>query len=374
MDATNSVSILEHFAIVIDPRLDRNKEHLLIDIITITICAVICGADTWVDIADFGNAKESWLKKFLTLPNGIPSHDTFRRVFSILDPDEFQQGFLSWVKEISKLTKGSVVAIDGKSVRRAHSKNQKPIHIISAFAVENGVTLGQMQVDGKTNEITAIPELLKLLELKGCIVTIDAMGTQGWIVKKIREQSADYALAVKANQKKLLQDIQKTIDDEANASALDYYRTSERTHGREEIRECWSTDDLSLVRNKEKWIDLRSIARIVHTRTINGKTTTETRHYITSLEKKSEKLLKAVRDHWAIENTLHWTLDVAFREDESRAFVGHSQENLALVRKLSAGLLKQEHTKKMGIAAKRKTAGWSEEYLEKVLGLKILAI
>lgn len=374
MDATNPASILEHFTIVIDPRLDRNKEHLLIDIITITICAVICGADTWVDIADFGNAKESWLKKFLTLPNGIPSHDTFRRVFSILDPDEFQKGFLSWVKEISNLTQGSVIAIDGKSVRRAHGKDQKAIHIISAFAVENGVTLGQMKVDGKTNEITAIPELLKLLALKGCIVTIDAMGTQGWIVKKIREQSADYALAVKANQKKLLQDIQKTIDDKANASVLDYYRTSERTHGREEIRECWSTDDISLVRNKEKWIDVQSIARIVHTRTINGKTTTETRHYITSLEKKSEKLLKAVRDHWAIENTLHWTLDVAFREDESRSFFGHSPENLALVRKLSAGLLKMEHTKKIGIAAKRKTAGWSEEYLEKILGLKTLAI
>ncbi len=374
MDATNPGSILEHFAIVIDPRLDRNKEHLLIDIIAITICAVICGADTWVDIADFGSAKEDWLKTFLALPNGIPSHDTFRRVFSILDSEEFQKGFLSWVKEISHLTQGSVVAIDGKTVRRAHGKDMKPIHIISAFAVENGVTLGQMRVDGKTNEITAIPELLKILELKGCIVTIDAMGTQGWIVKKIREQSADYALAVKANQERLLQDIQTTMDDNTNASVLDYCSTSERTHGREAVRECWITDNLSLVRDKEKWTDLKSIARVTHTRTINGKATTETRHYITSLEKNSEQLLKAVRDHWAIENNLHWTLDVAFREDELRAFVGHSQENLALVRKLSAALLKQEHTKKIGIAAKRKTAGWSEEYLQKVLGLKMMAI
>lgn len=369
MNATNPASILEHFAIVVDPRLDRNKEHKLIDIITITICAVICGADTWVDIADFGDAKKDWLKKFLELPNGIPSHDTFRRVFSILDPDEFQKGFLSWVHEISRLTKGNVIAIDGKSARRAHGKDTKPIHIISAFAVENGVTLGQKKVDGKTNEITAIPELLKLLELNGCIITIDAMGTQGWIVKKLREKGADYALTVKANQKRLLQDIQKTIDGTEKNSALQYCRTSESTHGREEIRECWITDDLAFIRDQAKWIDICSIARITHTRTINGKTTTETRHYITSLEKNPEKLLKAVRDHWAVENTLHWTLDVAFREDDSRAFTGHSQENFSLLRKLSAALLKQETSEKVGIAAKRKIAGWSEEYLEKVLGL-----
>lgn len=374
MNATHAASIVEHFSIVHDFRLDRNKEHLLIDIIAITICAVICSADTWVDIADFGNAKRDWLKKFLVLPNGIPSHDTFRRVFSILDPDEFQKGFVSWVQEISHLTSGSVVAIDGKSARRAYGKNMNPLHIISAFAVENGVTLGQMKVNGKTNEITAIPELLKLLQIKGCIVTIDAIGTQRRIAKKIREQSADYALAVKANQQRLLTDIQTTMDDPARISALDYCRTSERAHGREDIRECWMTDDLSIIRAKETWVDIQSIARVKHTRTINGKTTIQTHHYITSLEKNSEKLLQAVRDHWAIENTLHWTLDVAFREDESRAFFGHSQENLALTRKLGAALLKQETSEKVGIAAKRKIAGWDETYLEKILGLKMLAI
>lgn len=374
MGITKSASLFEHFSIVSDPRIDRNKEHKLIDIITITICAVICGADTWVDIADFGVAKEAWLKKFLELRNGVPSHDTFRRVFSLLDPEEFQKGFLSWVKDISALTKGSVVAIDGKSVRRSHDKNVKPLHLISAFAVENGITLGQKTVDGKTNEITAIPELLQLLELTGCIVTIDAMGTQGWIVKKIREQKADYALAVKGNQRRLLQDIQRTMDAKCHPRTADYCRTSEHAHGREEIRECWITNDLELVRDRERWTDLRSIARITHTRTVNGNTTTQIRHYITSLTNDAEKLLKAVRNHWAIENTLHWTLDVAFREDESRTFVGHAQENLALIRKLSAGLLKHEASEKCGIAAKRKMAGWSDEYLLKILGLNLKAI
>lgn len=367
---TPTVSILEHFSIIFDPRIDRNKEHKLIDILTITICAVICGADTWVDIADFGEAKQAWLKTFLELPNGIPSHDTFRRLFLILDPDEFQKGFLSWVREVSVLTKGSVVAIDGKSVRRSHTKGSKPLHLISAFAVENGMTLGQKKVDGKTNEITAIPELLKLLEIKGCIVTIDAMGTQGWIVQKIREKQADYALTVKANQKRLLTDIQKTIDDPSRQTALDYCRTTEKTHGREEIRECWITSDVSSIRDREKWTDLHSVARITHTRTVNGKTTIETRHYITSLEATATKLLNAVRDHWGIENSLHWSLDVAFGEDQSRTFSGHAQENVALVRKLSLALLKHEKSEKVGIAAKRKMAGWSTEYLLKVLGLK----
>lgn len=370
MNTNNPAPLLEHFSVIVDPRIDRNKEHQLIDVIAITICAVICNADSWVDIADFGEAKKEWLKTFLALPNGIPSHDTFRRVFSLLDPDEFQRGFLAWVKDVSQLTKGSVVAIDGKSLRRSHAKDVKPLHLISAFAVANGLTIGQKKVDGKTNEITAIPELLQMLQLKGCIVTIDAMGTQGWIVKKIRASKADYALAVKANQKRLMQDIQKTMDKHNPHPVTDYCRTSEHGHGRDEIRECWITADLSGVRDIDKWVDLKSVARLTHTRIINGQTTTATRHYITSLKPNAKKLLSAVRDHWAIETTLHWTLDVAFGEDRSRAWTGHTQENFALIRKLSAALLKQETTAKVGIAAKRKMAGWNEEYLLKVLGLK----
>jgi len=371
MKQTKTGSIVEHFSILPDPRRKNHntRQHELLDIIVITILAVICGADTWVDIVSYGEEKESWLQQFLALPNGIPSHDTFGRVFAILDPEAFQACFLAWVKDISTLTKGSVVAIDGKSVRRAHSKDTKPLHLISAFAVENGITIGQKKVAGKTNEITAIPELLKVLEIKGCIITIDAMGTQGWIVKKIREKEADYALVVKANQERLMQDIKKTLDKK-NA-ATDYCRTSEQTHGREEIRECWVTSNLLHVRNKGKWTDLKSVARITHTRTLTGKTTTETRHYITSLKPNATKLLQVVRKHWAIENSLHWSLDVSFREDESRIRIGHAQENLSFVRKIALALLKQETTKNIGITAKRKTAGWSEKYLLTVLQISV---
>jgi predicted transposase YbfD/YdcC len=372
MKQTISGSILEHFYILPDPRQlnHRNKKHLLIDCIVITILAVICGADDFETVAGFGEKKEQWLKKFLALPNGIPSHDTFGRVFSILDPEAFQACFLAWVNTMSELTDGSVVAIDGKSVKGSHGKDMKPLHLISAFATANGVTLGQKRVDGKTNEITAIPELLKTLHLAGCIVTIDAIGTQGWIVKKIREKEADYALAVKANQGRLLEDIQKTIDDNANASLLDYCRTSESGHGREEVRECWMTDDLSFVRDKEKWTDLASVAHIVHTRTVNGKTTKEIRHYITSLPKDASKLLHAIREHWKIENSLHWSLDVSFGEDGSRVRAGYAQENLAWVRKFALMLLRQMPSGKGGVKSRRLQAGWDESYLLKLLGLQ----
>lgn len=324
------------------------------------------------NLSAFGKKKQQWLKKFLQLPNGIPSHDTLGRVFALLDPDEFQQCFFSWVDAVSELTKGAVVAIDGKSVRRSHKKGVKPLHLISAFAVENGITIGQKKVDGKTNEITAIPELLKMLKLKGCIVTIDAMGTQGWIVKKIREKKADYALAVKANQKRLLQDIKKTLAEKKKNTAIDYYQTSEGAHGRKETRECWITKNLSNIRDIDKWTGLKSIARITHTRTVNKKTTTETRYYITSLKPNAKKVLQVVREHWAIENNLHWTLDVAFREDESRIRIGHAQENLALVCKLALTLLRQETSAKGGIKSRRLQAGWDNEYLLKLLGLKEL--
>ena len=348
-----------------DPRVDRTREHLLIDIIIITILAVICGADSWVDVETFGNERKLWLKRFLELSHGIPSHDTFGRVFSLLDPDVFQTCFLAWVRAASKKTKGNVVAIDGKSLRGSHDKDQKPLHLISAYLAAHRIVLGQKKVNGKSNEITAIPELLDTLLLKGCIVTIDAMGTQGWIVKKIRQNKADYLLAVKDNQKRLHQDIMASLDD----TAYDHYRTEETGHGRREIRECWVSDDLSGIRDRQRWDDLVGVVRVNSKRTVNGKTSTETRHYITSLAPDAKKILAAVREHWAIENNLHWSLDVSFREDESRVRIGHAQENLSLVRKLALQLLKTDTSIKIGIRAKRLKAALSEEYLEKVIGI-----
>lgn len=358
-----------HFSVLPDPRREHHntKKHRLIDIIIITVLAVICGADDWVAIEDFGRKKKKWLKKVLELPNGIPSHDTFGRVFAILDPAEFERCFFAWVNDVNTLTNGEVVAIDGKSVRRSHDGQSKPLHLISAFATANGVSLGQRKVDGKTNEITAIPELLKLLDLTGCIVTIDAMGTQRWIVKKILNKGADYVLAVKRNQGRLYHDIQKIFKQKQPH----HVRTEESGHGRTEVRECWVTGDLHGIRDLALWDQLTSVALVKHQRTVQEKTTTEIRYYISSLAADAKKILTTVRAHWRIENSLHWTLDVAFNEDGSRVRAGHAAANLAIVRKLALNLLRQETTAHMGIKNKRLSAGWDEEYLLKVLGVAL---
>jgi predicted transposase YbfD/YdcC len=363
-------TLLGHFSVLPDPRKAGHGKikYSLTDIVAIIILAMICGADTWNDIEEFGIEKEEWLKKYLTLENGIPSHDTLARVFSILDPNAFQKCFLSWIKSIRKITKNEVVAIDGKAVRRSHNKNSKPPYIVSAFATANGVTLGQVQVDEKSNEITAIPELLDKLFLKGCIVTIDAMGCQKWIARKIVENKGDYVLAVKRNQKRLLSDITKTFEDDTR-NECSYSRTSEKSHGRNEVRECWTTTDLSKVRDTVLWKDLTSIACITDTRTIDKKTSTSTRYFILNRNGESSETLKAVRAHWAIENTLHWSLDVVFKEDESRVRIGHAQKNLTLVRKLALTLLRNEKSTKVGLKAKRLKAGWNSDYLLKILGV-----
>lgn len=371
MKKQHNLSLIDHFSVLPDPRREHHntKQHLLIDIIVIAVLGVMCGADTWVDIAAFGREKEQWLTQFLDLPGGIPSHDTFGRVFALLDPDAFQRCFFSWVRTVSKKTKGRVVAIDGKAVRRSHGKDADPMEIITAFATTNGVALGQRHVDPDSNEITAVPELLDMLFLKGCIVTTDAMGCQGWIVKKIREKNADYVLAVKGNQRRLHHDIRTRFKTEAGRNGTQYHRTTETGHGREEIRECWATDDLSMIRDTDRWDDLASIARVTHTRIINGTTTTQTRHYISSLPTRADQILSAVRNHWRIENSLHWVLDVSFREDESRIRIGHAQENLALVRKLALNLLRKEETAKGGIKNKRLRAAWNDDYLLQIVGM-----
>ena len=373
-------TIEEHFSKVTDPRIDRGKEHKLIDMIVIAICAVICGAEGWTDIENFGNSKLPWLKSFLELPNGIPSHDTFGRVFSMLDAQQFQLAFYEWVLAVNEIVQGQIINIDGKRLAGSGDKflGKRAIYMVSAWAEENEIVLGQRKVDEKSNEITAIPELLKLLAISGCIVTIDAIGTQTHIAQTIMEAQADYVLSVKENQGHLFEDIAVLFAvDQAHDfkyANLAYHQEVNKGHGRIETRECWSTSDpayLELIRDREDWGGLHSIAMVVSTRMIGGKQTKKTRYYISSLPSDPERLLHIVRRHWAIENELHWVLDVALNEDLSRVRKDQAPENFAVLRHIALNLLKQEKTAKGGIHAKQLQAAWKEDYLLKVLSAAI---
>jgi predicted transposase YbfD/YdcC len=363
--------IAKHFGKLEDPRIDRTKLHLLSDIVTIAICGVICDADGWVDIENYGTAKYDWLKTFLALPNGIPSHDTFGRVFARIDPTQFQNCFIRWMRNIYRLTNGEVVPIDGKTLRHSFDTTigQSPIHIVSAWATANRLVLGQLKVDDKSNEITAIPELLKVLDIAGCIVTIDAMGCQKSIAAQIIEQKGDYVLALKGNQDTLYEDVrvlftQLLANDNPN---LDYYETYEENHGRSELRRYWTTSALDTLRTREFWRGLATIGMVEAERSMNGETTLEQRYYILSLPNNAKTFGYAVRSHWGIENAVHWVLDIAFREDECRIRMDHGPENFAVLRHIALNLLRQETTYKGSIKSKRHRAGWNDAYLAKVL-------
>jgi predicted transposase YbfD/YdcC len=369
-------AIEEHFSKVSDPRKDRTKDHKLIEIIAIAICAIICGAEGWTDMEVFENSKVIWLKTFLELRNGIPSHDTFGRVFGMIDAQQFQLAFWEWVWAVNDVVQNQIVNIDGKCLRGSNDRKlgKRAIYMVSAWAAENEIVLGQRKVDEKSNEITAIPELLKLLNLSGCIVTIDAMGTQTAIAKAIREADADYVLSVKENQGHLFEDISVLfgVDREQNFkyASLDHKKIVNKGHGRIEVRECWSTSNpeyLNLIRGVQNWAGIRSIAMIVCTRIIDGKETQYVRYYISSLGSDAERILQIVRKHWAIENELHWVLDVAMNEDRSRVRKDQSPENLAVLRHIALNLLKQEKTAKGGIRAKQFQAALKEDYLLKIL-------
>ncbi|MEB3267764.1 MAG: ISAs1 family transposase [Leptolyngbya sp.] len=375
MDLPSDASLLTHFASLEDPRDRRGKEHLLLDIVSLTICAVICGADSWTDIEEYGRAKADWLGTFLSLPNGIPSHDTIARVFARLDPEQMQQCFVNWIAAISQLSQGEIVAIDGKTVRGSYERNggQGAIHMVSAWASANRLVLGQRKVDEKSNEITAIPELLAVLAIAGCVVTIDAMGCQREIAAAIVEKGADYVLALKDNQPSLFEDVQWLFEQAESVQFQDVEhdvaRSVNKGHGRLEIRRCWtlSGTELDYLVQKPRWQGLQTIAMIESERRVNGKVTRERRYYLSSLGQDAAVLNAAIRTHWAIENGLHWVLDVAFAEDSCRIRKDHAPQNMSVLRQIALNLLGQDKSTKVGIRAKRKKAGWDDAYLIKIL-------
>jgi predicted transposase YbfD/YdcC len=374
-------SLIAHFSQLCDPRINRRKQHLLLDIVVIGVLAVICGADAWTEMELFGKAKRKWLKAFLALPNGIPSHDTFARVFARIDPRQFEACFRSWTQDLAaaQLTPptaasqaGEVVAIDGKALRGSFDTflGQNPIQMVSAWVSANRVVLGQVKVNEKSNEIRAIPELLQLLELSGSIVTIDAIGCQKEIAKTIIDQGCDYVLAVKANQPHLHEELRELFrcaeEDGYREVEHDVCKMTTKGHGRIEIRRCWTISDpdyLAYIRDRAGWTKLSALVRFEYERHERDKVTRHRRYYITSLAGKARQLLAAVRNHWSIENSLHWVLDIAFREDQSRIRKDHGPENFALLRRMAINLAKQDHTIKVGVKSKRLKAGWDEDYL-----------
>jgi predicted transposase YbfD/YdcC len=378
-----SAGIRDHFAALTDPRSDHAKRHQLLDIVTIALCGVRCGAESWVEIEQFGNAKLPWLRTFLALPNGIPAHDTFGRVFAALDPAPFQQCFLPWVQATvartnGRLTPGQVVALDGKTLRRSpdRTKGQAAIHLGSAWATENRLVVGQVNVADTSNEITALPAVLQGLALEGCIVTIDAMGCQTAIAQTIIDRGADYVLALKGNQPALEQAVQALFADAQACGfrglAHDRQETVEQGHGRIDVRRCWTISEpahIAYLNEHGRWAGLRSIGMVEAERTIAGVTSRETRSFISSLAGAARPFGRAVRAHWGIETSLHWVLDIAFREDDCRVRQGEAAQNFAMLRQVALNLLRQERTAKLGVKAKRLKAGWDTQYLLKVLQL-----
>jgi predicted transposase YbfD/YdcC len=375
-----TASLLEYFAKVPDPRVDRSQLHPLSSVLVLALCAVICGANSFVGIEYFGNAREAWLRTFLDLPNGIPSHDTLGRIFAMLDPAALEQVFREWVAALVTLTKGEVVAIDGKTLRRSFQKAGSGafVHMVSAWAAGHQMVLGQIKTEEKSNEITAIPRLLELLQIHGCLVTIDAMGCQKEIAQKIVDSKADYLLAVKDNQPTLAAAVtavfEEALSDRDFSEA--HHQTENRGHGRTEVRRCWTLNiDAECGTPFDQWPMLKGIVRVEAERTVAGKTSLEHRYYITSRNKLSAKsALAASRSHWGIENQLHWVLDVGFREDDCRVRAGNAAENFAVLRHIAVNLLKTvqgglKKNGKLGVYNKRLLAAWDDSYLLRILGV-----
>jgi predicted transposase YbfD/YdcC len=374
MDADAPRGLLRAFAPLKDPRMNRTKKHSLCDILAIAICAVICGADGWVQVQEFGDCKKKWFKTFWELPNGIPSHDTFGRVFAALDPAGFEECFMKWVAGLAQASQGRLIAIDGKTIRRSldAANSKAAIHMIHAWSEANHMVLGQLATDAKSNEITAIPELMKLLDLRDAVVTIDAAGCHKKIAAQIIQQGGDYILQLKGNQGTLHKETVALFDqcltDDCHGIAYSTAATIDKGHGRIEQRRIWATTDIEWFAERGKWKNLRSLIRVQAKRTLNGQTTSEYHYYISSLSAdNATRLLEYIRGHWGVEIGLHWCLDINFREDDIRIRQGHAAENFARLSRIALNLLKAQTRHKVGIKTKRLCCGWSHDYLFRVL-------
>lgn len=372
---TDPTGFFAHFAVMPDPRVDRTKKHLLLDILFIGMCTLICGGESFTDMEDFGEAKEEWLRQFLRLPHGIPSHDTFRRVFAAMDAVAFGQCFMRWSAALHEATAGQVIALDGKTLRHSFdtATGQAAIHLVSAWAADSGLALGQLKVDGKSNEITALPALLNLLALPGQVVTMDAMGCQRELAGKIVQKHGDYVLCLKGNQGSLHEEV-KYFFEQAQANQWHdvphgYYETVEKDHGRIETRRCWMVEQVATdwLERGEQWPGLASIAAITAERQVGGKTTRETRYFISSLRGSAQQLATAARQHWGIENSLHYVLDVTMNEDASRVRKDYAAENLAVLRRIALNAVKKTKDPKSSVRRSIKRAGWDNSFLQAVL-------
>lgn len=380
MEESAHALLLRLFRDLPDPRMVGKISHKLHDLLVITVCAVLCGLEHWTQIEDFGKAHEAWFRTFLDLPNGIPSHDTFGKVLAALDPDAFERRIQLWIHAlVGSHTKGKQIAIDGKTLRRSfdQASGKAAIHMINAYVHENHAVFGQLKVDNKTNEITAIPSLLEMLQLQDATVTIDAMGCQRDIARQIVDRGGHYVLALKGNQSSLQEDVQAFMDDRIArrvAQHGDYYETVEKSHGRIEIRRCWTCGQIDWLLQRHAWAGLATMVAVECTRTVHDKTSTERRYFISSHSgRQAQKLAVLIRNHWRVENELHWTLDVCFHEDQCRVRIANAAENLARIRRISLLLLQQERTCKLGITSKRAKAGYDRDYLLTLLGYRASA-
>lgn len=367
MNTPPDASFREHLECIADPR-HHNTRHVLVDMLLIALCALISGAESWTQVAEYGRSKLTWFEQFLQLPNGIPSHDTFGRLFARIDPEGFRNVFTRWVQDLSESLVGKTIAIDGKTLRGSHDRinGKSAIHMVSAWASEIRLVLGQLKTDDKSNEIIAIPELIKMLALEGAIVTADAMGCQKKITQTIIEEKADYVIQVKDNQPRLHEDIALYFQDPASG-LLETFKSVDGEHGRVEYRRYYTTDDIDWLQGKHEWAGIRTICMAVRERDVNGKRSTEKAYFISSLENQAAIIAKAIREHWGIENGLHWCLDVSFREDHCRVRKDHAPENLGILRHMAMNLLKREQSLKGGIQTKRLKAAWDHDYLLKIL-------